>query len=289
MPIVNGVRYPFHSFQANMKGTLFVVEPHWHYYIELLYFLKGKADVIVGNKRYEVYQGDFVIINSREVHSIYSTYDAQTSYIVIKFDTDVLYTSAKAAFEAKYVLPFTLSQQDYQKLFTKAEFESSSISNLPLDLFKEYSEKNYGYELAVRMNIGRIFLWIIRKWEAKGLIINLENIPDEMDINKLQQLLDYLDVHYADKLNVEEMAKMCNLSYCYFSRYFRKVMGKTFTEHINYIRIIEAKRLLLTTEMNITEVALSTGFTSSSYFIEQFKRYSKESPKQFKKNALGKL
>ena len=104
----------------------------------------------------------------------------------------------------------------------------------------------------------------------------------EIDIQKLQNLVDYLDKHYAEEISAEEMAKMCSMSYSYFSRFFKKVMRKTFTQYLNLIRIAEAEKLLLTTDMNITEVGLSSGFTNSSYFIKQFKHYKSISPKQFK-------
>jgi len=103
MPVVNGERYPFHSFLADTRGRRFIVEPHWHYYIELLYFLEGSASIILGNERYLVSTGDFVIINSREVHSIICKEGNPTQYIVIKFDVDLLYSSAKSVFEAKYI------------------------------------------------------------------------------------------------------------------------------------------------------------------------------------------
>jgi AraC-like DNA-binding protein len=62
-------------------------------------------------------------------------------------------------------------------------------------------------------------------------------------------------------------------------------MGKTFTNYLNYIRITEAEKLLLTTEMTMTEIAQETGFSSSSYFIQQFKQYKNISPSQFRKKV----
>ncbi|WMJ87144.1 AraC family transcriptional regulator [Anaerocolumna sp. MB42-C2] len=286
MPVVNGERYPFHTFIANTGGHKFIVDPHWHYYIELLYFLEGSAVIILGNERNQVSAGDFIIVNSREVHSINSYEGVNTRYIVIKFDVDILYSSAKSVFEAKYILPFTMSQHNYKKVFKENEIKNTPLKILVSEIYEEYRSKKYGYELAVRINIGTLFLWSIRKWESEGLKYTQETGPKQIDINKLQHLLDYLDLHYNEDISVQDMAKMCNMSYCYFSRFFKKIMHKTFVEYLNYIRITEAKKLLLTTEFNITEVALKVGFSNSSYFIEQFKRYNSQSPKQFKLNAM---
>lgn len=287
MPVINGERYPFHSFIANTRGNSFIVEPHWHYYIEWLYFLEGSASIILGNERFLVSIGDFVIVNSREVHSITSQEGILTRYIVIKFDVDLLYSSAKSVFEAKYILPFTMSQQNFKKVFRQSEIEHTPLKSLAVEIYDEYVNKNYGFELAVKINIGALFLWFIRKWESEGIKLTIEPIPMQIDLEKITLLLDYLDLHYNEEISVKDMAKMCNVSYSYFSRFFKKVMQRTFVEYLNYVRITEAKRLLLTTKMNITEVAVNVGYSNSSYFIGQFKRYNNQSPKQFKLRTLS--
>jgi AraC family transcriptional regulator, melibiose operon regulatory protein len=280
------INYPFDSFITNTNGEEFYILPHWHYYIELLYFIDGGAKVFLSGKSYEINSGDFILISSREVHAISSEVGLQTRYIVIKFDPEVLYTTSKTIFETKYILPFTMSQQMQQKIFRENELRNTPISELLSEVYYECLNRNYGFELAVRSNIGRIFLWVLRNWEKKGIIIKFESPQKEFDSKKLQQVLDYLDRHYSEDISVEEMAKKCSMSYSYFSRFFKKIMRKTFKEYLNYVRITEAEKLLLNSDLNITEVALNTGFTNTSYFIKQFKRYKNISPKQFKKITL---
>jgi AraC-like DNA-binding protein len=180
-----------------------------------------------------------------------------------------------------------MSQQNFKKVFRQQEIERTPIKSLAVEIYDEYVNKNYGFELAVKINIGALFLWFIRKWESEGIKLTIEPIPMQIDLEKLTLLLDYLDLHYNEEISVNDMAKMCNVSYSYFSRFFKKVMQRTFVEYLNYVRITEAKRLLLTTKMNITEVALSVGYSNSSYFIGQFKRYNHQSPKQFKLRTLS--
>jgi AraC-like DNA-binding protein len=80
---------------------------------------------------------------------------------------------------------------------------------------------------------------------------------------------------------------MLNMSYSYFSRYFKSLIGKTFSEYLTYVRITEAEKMLLTTDLNITEVALESGYSNSSYFIAQFRVMKGMSPRQFKKKVLS--
>ena len=80
------------------------------------------------------------------------------------------------------------------------------------------------------------------------------------------------------------MAKKYFVSCSYFSRWFKKVTGKTFKQYVNYVRINRAIQLLLNSDYNITEVAMMTGFATTSYFIKQFKGMEGGlSPKKFKR------
>ncbi len=280
----DAIKYPFTCYIEEPVNRDLYVDPHWHYYIELLYFVSGRADIVLGGKCCSVKKGDMVLINAREVHSIAARKNSGTKYYVLKFDPEVLYTTSRTVFESKYVLPFTMSQSPYQKIFTADEIEGTDIPALVEDIYNEYNSKQYGFEMAVRTSICRIFLWVLRNWKSKGLSVDLGNIIKEADIKRLQNLFDYLDKHYHEDICTRTAARISCMSYSYFSRQFKKLMGRTFTEYLNYIRVTEAEKLLLTTDMNITQVALSTGFSSSSYFIKQFKHFKNMTPNQLKKS-----
>lgn len=284
LPQLNGgILYPFTGHVQKGFGKGSMVNGHWHYYIELLYCISGRAQVFIAGKCYNFTMGDMVLINSREVHSVFSNTEETIEYIVLKFDPNVLYSTTTTVFESKYVFPFTLTKSTHQKVFPKEEIKDTYIPELLLDIIEEYDKKAYGFELAIRNNIGRIFLWILRNWYDKGLDLNIDSNIKESTLKKLQIIFDYVDKNYMNDISAQSLAAVCNMSYSYFSRFFKAVVGKAFSDYLNFVRITEAEKLLISTDMNITEIAMEIGFASSSYFIQQFKRYKNISPKQFKK------
>lgn len=281
------IQYPFDChIQSRHHGPILALA-HWHYYIEILYMIEGDARAVLGGEEYAFRTGDMVLINGREVHAVFGEPDAVIRYIVLKFDPALLYTTERTLFESKYVLPFTMNVSNHQKVFSAAELADSPIPELIPEINREFQEKQYGFELAIRTDIGRIFLWVIRSWQAKGIQMDANPSLKEIDILRLQKVFDYLDAHYKHDITVETVAAMLNMSYSYFSRYFKSLIGKTFSEYLTYVRITEAEKLLLTSDLNITEVALETGFSNSSYFISQFRDIKGLSPKQFKKKVLA--
>ena len=257
---------------------------HMHSYIEMIFCTRGNFEIWLNGKYFEFTEGDLVIINSMELHRIYSPSDIGGEYICIRFLPEILYTSTTSAFDFKFVLPFLLNSSKHQRIFTNKEIEDTYIPALLRELITEYFNKEYGYELALKTCISRIFLWITRYWNS--LDVNLapdSSINVEM-IETIQKAIDYISKNYSDYIKAYEVAGICNLSYSYFSRIFKQYMKKSFSEYLNYVRIINAEKLLISTDMSMTDIAAECGFATSSYFIQQFRQFRGISPKQFKKN-----
>lgn len=278
-----GILYPFDCHIQKGLGKVTLANAHWHYYIELLYCVSGKAQVFISGDNYDFNVGDMVLINSREVHSVYGISEDVVEYIVIKFDPNILYSTSITVFESKYVFPFTSSNSTHQKIFTNNEIKDTSIPKLIHEILMENTKKSYGYELSIRNNIGGVFLIILRNWYDKGLDLNITTNINDKALKRLQKIFDYVDKNYMNSISAESVAFTSDMSYSYFSRFFKASVGKSFSKYLNYVRITEAEKLLLSTNLNITEIALEIGFTSSSYFIQQFEHYKILSPKQFKK------
>lgn len=78
--------------------------------------------------------------------------------------------------------------------------------------------------------------------------------------------------HYAEDLSLEDAASSMGMSPFYFSRQVKAATGRTFLEFFTAYRIDRAKRRLESTEMSVSEVGRSVGYTDSNYFAKAFKR-----------------
>ncbi|MDF2590130.1 MAG: AraC family transcriptional regulator [Anaerocolumna sp.] len=276
----------FSAHAQESFGATTMAYAHLHDYIEILFTISGEFQIVLNTKEYYFSAGDMVLINSNEIHNVNSLSDGPNKYIVIKFEPEILYTTTQSLFEMKYVMPFILNESTHQKIFKKEEIEKSVIPNIIYGILEEYTNKTYGYELAIRANIYNLFLYILRHWNAQNIDLNINQDINQDMVRRLQVVFDYVDNNYQNEITSLDMANLCNLSYSYFSRAFKKVMKKNFKEYLNYVRISKAEKFLTTSDLNITEVAMKVGFSSSSYFIQQFKQYKELSPKQFQNKYL---
>jgi AraC-like DNA-binding protein len=99
---------------------------------------------------------------------------------------------------------------------------------------------------------------------------------------RLHKIYHFIETHYHEPINVNEMAGLSNLTLAAFCRYFKKSTHLTFTDFLNQYRISQSKKFLLN-DSNVTEACYASGFENLSYFNKIFKKLTGENPLQFKK------
>ena len=280
----DGIEVPIHCILMNVKQHNNPIKFHYHEYIEILYSLDSDADVYVNDNCYRFRKGDLLIINSGENHDL-NFKRADASYIVIKVLPEILYSSDQSVFEMKYLRPFVIESSRNKRFFTASQIGDHFVHDTITRIMHEWSNAAYGYEMAMRADILKLFLWVLRYWQNKNLEpIAAFDYPDEI-LTIIQSALEYISQNYA-YVTAASVAEHCNLSYCYFSRTFKSVMNQSFTKYLTDFRITKAEQLLCTTNKSITEISELVGFSTPSYFIQQFRLKKGISPKHFRMNTV---
>lgn len=250
---------------------------HFHEYIELLFGLDCDIDVEIGDRVYKMLSGDLILINSMEIHNTPCFHNAKNQYIVVKFSPQQIYTSEQSLFELKYMLPFCLSDLNVDRRIPAEALKNSSVQKNMNAILEEWQQMNYGYELCMRIKILEILLWLLRYWNNNGVaLLNSYNVPLE-----LCRVLPYISSHLSD-VTARQAAEYCGYSYTYFSEVFKKAMHMNFRDYLLRQRVNEAEKQLLLGDRDITDIALSVGFSAPSHFIKQFKRFKGITPAQYR-------
>lgn len=104
------------------------------------------------------------------------------------------------------------------------------------------------------------------------------------DYSVFDNALQYIERFYREPITLEKLCSHCNCSKSYLSHMFKKKTGKNMNQYMNELRIAEAKVLLLETNRSITDIALSTGFSSVNYFTSTFHSVCNCSPREYRRN-----
>ncbi len=270
----------FHCYTTEMTGRGNIIcAPHTHSWIELIYCNAGEMQALIGSREYPLFSGDILVVPSGEVHKIITQTDGRHCNIAVKFAPEVISTSMHLLSEYRTLLPFLLPGTQNRLLFHQDEIPSG-IKDAFSAMLEEFEGMKYGYEIALKSHLYSIVLWLIRRWQESE---DASGGPfTTAQIEFLVSVLDYVAEHYSSNISIEELSKMHYISYSHFSSLFKRMTGQNFIDYLNAVRISAAERLLVTTDMQVTEIALKVGYSDLSYFSRRFSEQNRISPRGYR-------
>lgn len=100
--------------------------------------------------------------------------------------------------------------------------------------------------------------------------------------DRIQWVFEYIDIHLADPLSLEEVARHCHVSRFHFHRLFRAETGETLGCYLRRRRAERAMMFLLTSNRSVEEIAAAVGYRSTSAFFRAFKKIFSVAPTTFR-------
>ena len=269
--------FPVKIKRREIYGQGAIFESHWHEQFQILYFELGEAVIYCNSRVVEIQADDLVILNSNDIH--YGETPCQhLIYYIVKVDFSFLFSNQIDLCQAKYMSPLIQNKIYFQNHIT----QDSELLKYVQQIIEEYTQQSFGYELAVKASIYNILVALLRHYGHN--IINKPSLEQRRNIQYLKKVLEYVEQHYNDDISLIQLASLANMSNQYFCRIFKSITGKRPMEYINYLRINKAVSLLLDSDLNISEIALTVGFDDSNYFSRLFKKYKKISPSEMRKD-----
>lgn len=111
----------------------------------------------------------------------------------------------------------------------------------------------------------------------------MENQEKSSIPSKLGQIRDYLEEHYAEKINLEDLSSRFFISKFHLSREYKKLYGTTIGNDLTSKRISHAKSMLRFSDSSVENIALDCGFQDAGYFIKVFKKAESMTPLEYRK------
>jgi AraC-like DNA-binding protein len=246
---------------------------HFHPEYELTYIAKGRGKRLVGDSIESFREGDLVLIGSHIPHVWVSDEKRKQPChaIVLQF--------SEAFVKALLELPELQELSSMIKLSSRGiKINYSSSSNILNELTDLVQSKN------TKAITGFLqLLQTISKQKLKTLATASYQPSSLLQTTRINKVLDYLQKHFTTSISLTKAASVIHLSESAFCKYFKRTMGKTFSDYVNDLRIAHAMMLLIETDTSIQTIAYQSGFENISYFNRVFMKKNKCTPSEFRK------
>ena len=100
--------------------------------------------------------------------------------------------------------------------------------------------------------------------------------------SRVSRMLDYINKNLSQSISLDDICAHVHVSRYYLCHMFKKTVGMTVFEYILSRRLSIARRYLLDTDMTLSQIASSVGFSSFSYFSKAFREYEGMTPSKFR-------
>lgn len=227
---------------------------HWHYACELLFVEYGEIDVFCQNKTYTLKKGDAFFIDSGEMHYMHAK--VETVLIVAMFENDII----KCVTENYKLVEPKLSN-------------SYNVNDVYIKIVDELAQKKPYYNAVIESEILNLIIKIYRNE-------NLEKRKSGGDTaQSFKDLLADINERFA-YYTFEDACNFMRFSDAYFSKFFKKIAGMTFSQYLNRVKIEKSIEMLRKdANVSITEVAIACGFNTIRNFNRIFKELTGYTPK----------
>lgn len=226
---------------------------HSHSYLELMYFMEGKGDLEVSGTQMSISLFDTVVYPAGWPHQEAASSEKLREIICLWVDLPGLELEA----------PIQLHDYD------------NSISTLFQAIYREAKRETpepYLLEYTIKL-----LLTAILRNHSEAL--SQDGVP--------AYVLQYLHTHYTERITLDQLAGLEHISKSYLSRQFKRQTGMTVITYVNRLRIEAAKRLLISSDLSVNEVAYQVGFEAPKYFYRIFHKLTDLSPAAFREQYRG--
>lgn len=258
------------------RGRTFYEQLHQHEEIQLSYIVSGKGTFIIGDTIRDFQSNDVLLFGSNVPHVLKSDVSKdEDSYMISLFFTHDSFGDHFFALPKLKQLQELLNDARFGVKFTKH-------STVVKSLFESVLIQNSLQQFATFFEI--LSVLTPSDYETVSSFINTKNYTDD-EGKRMSAVFEFVMNHFDQKIVLEDIATVANMTPNAFCKYFKQRTNKTFFRFLTEVRIENACKFLTnTSQLSIAEIAYSCGFFNASNFNRKFKEIKGLTPTRFRKS-----
>lgn len=272
-------KYEIVTADDNLPGKVMLYEKagrdcytnrHWHKNLEIDYIIRGCMWTNLGGMDKDLYDGDYMLINSEAVHQTCGKEpEDKVKYLVVLFSYNYI-KSYFPDFDSYYLDP------------DKNEQSRARVRDLLKAIVFEIENPSEFSKLKISCAMSQILMHLFTKCRVEREV-PLRDQPEEGSPEYINKAIDYIRTNYRERISLEDISSFVGLTPTYFSRFFKASTQKTFKNYLNLVRLENTLIDIQQNGMSETRASLENGFPSVKSFIAVFKSVYNCTPSEYVK------
>lgn len=262
------------------RNVLGFVSWHWHREFQFCLVTAGTVAFWVQGQQLVLTEGQGLFINSNILHMAQPG-TPNAAYCCIDILPALLCGFPGSRLDVSLITPLSVDSALPMFRFSGDSPETRAILTQLKEIRQLSQQPAPGYPLRIT---GLLM-------EVTGQMLAIQNAAPQTpgeDLSRLRTVLQFIEQHYTDRLTLAQCAGLAGLSSSEFCRQFKRVMHCTLTTYIRQVRLQKsAGELLLHPEKSVSQIAYETGFSTTSYFISQFRAATGMTPLAYRQAPRG--
>lgn len=253
---------------------------HWHEYLEIALCLEGRGRFVFGRREQPVEPGDLFLVDDSQPHVALPEAGGSLHLLLVLFRPELIAAPGCRAFDSGYLAPFRSADGRSLERIPRDTPLGTELAGMIHELAAIAARHDPDDRHLLDANLRRALGVLVRHCRAGTAD------PGPTDAARREQIrpvLSYVEAHCRERVTLDEVAEVVHLSPSRVRHVFRDVSGVGFKEYATRVRLAEAKRLLLATDLSVAEVAQTVGYTNVHQFYTVFHRYFEQSPAEYRR------
>ena len=266
------IRFAEQITYSNINRTVYVKD------CRLIYIMDGSGEVLINKTSYKLEKNTLFYCPWGTKYTIVPENDLVL--YVLNFDFTQNYSDIVTSLSMDL-------EENYPEPLEKIIIKDSSILNCFMILNDVPDFKKPISDIVNEFITEKLFFRENTSSMLKSFLIKLHRrntgIPENSQ-DKINKVIEYINQNFQNEIKNQDLAKIAGYHEYYLNRLFIKHTGISMHKLILQRRLNEAKRLLLNTNLQLSDIASKTGFNSTTHFSSYFKKEMNMSPFDFRRN-----
>jgi AraC-like DNA-binding protein len=254
---------------------------HWHDHFEIALVTRGRGVFMFGRRPLEAEPGDVFFIDNTQPHVALADRGGPMRLMLVLFRPELIAPAGSRELERGYLAPFLRADGRSPRVRAGTPL-AGQLAGL-LDGLRAASDRGDPAERHVMDATLRLTLGLVNRDPDAGASADAVRAAADRR-EQIRPVLAYVDGHCREGISLEDVAAIVHVSPSRMRHVFKDVTGVGFKAYVTQVRVTEAKRLLLSTELAVADVARTVAYTNLNQFYKVFSRSCGMSPGEYRRH-----